>query len=64
MAERDQLRAAAQVAAIQAYPDPISQAQIYEEPIDAMTIRQSKRNEVILNYMAAHGWKSVPKTTQ
>ena len=62
IAERDRCLGAAKVAAIQAYPDPMSQAQIYSESIAAPTIRRMKREEVILNSMASQGWQSVPKT--
>ena len=50
--ERDRFLAEAQVAAIQAYPDPISMDQIHAEPINEPMIRTAKRNEVIINHMA------------
>jgi hypothetical protein len=61
-AERDRLLAEGNVHAIQAYPDPISQAQIDSEPINAPAIRAAKRNEVIISFMASKGWHLVPKT--
>jgi len=60
--ERDRCLAAAKVAAVQAYPEPMSQAQVYSESIGAPAMRRAYRNEIILNSMASQGWKSVPKT--
>ena len=60
--ERNRFLAEAKVHAIQAYPDPISQEQIYAEPINAGAVRGSKRNEVIINFMASKGWSFVPRT--
>jgi len=55
--QRDQLLAEARVNAIQAYPDPISQAQINSEPLNAPSIRRVKRENVMIDFMASKGWK-------
>lgn len=60
--ERDRLLAEGKMHAIQAYPDPISVEQMNAEPINASAIRTSKRNEVIINFMASKGWRLVTKT--
>jgi len=61
--QRDQLLAEARVHAVQAYPDPISQEQIYSEPLNAPAIRRAKRESVIIDFMASKGWKFVLKST-
>ena len=60
--ERDRLLAEGKMHAIQAYPDPISQEQIYAEPINAPAVRSAKRDEVIINFMASKGWRLVPRS--
>jgi len=62
--ERNEVLAAGNVAALQAYPDPISRDQITAEPINAPVIRQEKRNQLITDYMLAHGWHLVPQGNQ
>ena|SRR5450432_2754224 len=58
--ERDRYLAEAQIEAIKAYPDPISQEQINAEPINAPAVRRAKRDEIIVTYMASKGWSLVP----
>lgn len=53
---RNEALAAGNVAALQAYPDPISMQQMESEPIGAPAIRREKRNQIITDYMLAHGW--------